>query len=113
MDWLPGELVVDRELWVNDECDSINAYIESWFDVDEKFGTNTKDNPDAWVNLYADYWPATRELQMTYLVDSDTSVKDYVYYPSEIEKQMVIDLIEQKCRQEYRCSCAEFLASMQ
>lgn len=112
MDWLPGELVVDRELWVNDECDSINAYIESWFDVDEKFGTNTKDNPDAWVNLYADYWPDTKELQMTYFVESDVSSEQHIYSPSELDKQLVIDLIEAKCRQENQCSCAEFLLSI-
>ena len=31
----------------------ISAYIEIWFDADEKFGTHTHDRDDAWINLYA------------------------------------------------------------
>ena len=108
-DWVPGELVIDRELWVNDECDSINVYIETWFDVDKKFGTNTRDLPDTWINLYADYWPETNDLLMQYLIDSDTAVTDHEYIPSESDKQLVIRLIEEKCQQEHGCSCAEFL----
>ena len=35
----------------------IVACIELWFDVDEKFGTHTRDRDDAWINLYAQYSP--------------------------------------------------------
>ena len=46
------DIAIDRDMDV--DCDigqEITAYIETWFDVDEKFGTDTSDD-DVWLNMY-------------------------------------------------------------
>ena len=104
-----SDIVVDRELQIDDDNPSvINAYLETWFDVDEKFGTKTADDDDTWVNLYAKYNSATNDLCMEIIVDrADGSVsQDYV--PTDEEKQMVVRMMEECSQQNYGCSLAEF-----
>ena len=66
---------VDGELFV--ESDYINAYIEAWFDVDERFGTNTYDTDD-YVNVCANYYSDTDELEVGYTLISDDEDHDFV-----------------------------------
>ena len=52
------DIAIDRDIEV--DCDigqEITVYIETWFDVDKKFGTHTADDDSTWVNLYAAYNP--------------------------------------------------------
>ena len=46
------DLVIDSEMEV--DCDigqEITVYIETWFDVDKKFGTQIADEDGTWLNL--------------------------------------------------------------
>lgn len=55
------DLAVDRDIEV--DCDigqEITAYIETWFDVDQKFGTNIADEDGTWLNMYGKYNPFGR-----------------------------------------------------
>ena len=46
------DIAVDRGMDVDGEdATEITAYIETWFDVDKKFGTSTKDDDDVWLNV--------------------------------------------------------------
>ena len=56
----PDNIRIDPELLIEDGY--INAYVETWFDVDARFGTETADTAD-WINLYADYYPADGRLE--------------------------------------------------
>ena len=47
----------------------ITAYLETWFDVDKKFGTNTKDDDDVWLNVYAKYNPFDDTLRIECEID--------------------------------------------
>lgn len=50
------DIAIDREMEV--DCDigqEITVYIETWFDVDKKFGTQLNGNDSAWLNLYGKY----------------------------------------------------------
>ena len=54
------DIAIDREMEV--DCDigqEITVYIETWFDVDKKFGTQLNGNDSAWLNLYGKYNPYT------------------------------------------------------
>ena len=45
-------LAIDRDMEV--DCDigqEIAVYIETWFDVDQKFGTNIADEDGTWLNM--------------------------------------------------------------
>lgn len=51
-------LAIDRDMEV--DCDigqEIAVYIETWFDVDQKFGTNIADEDGTWLNMYGKYNP--------------------------------------------------------
>jgi hypothetical protein len=56
---------INDELIIED--DHINAITESWFDVDARFGTVTRDT-DSYVNVYADYFPKDDRLDVCYVV---------------------------------------------
>ena len=52
------DIVIDPEIEVDaEDPNGISVYIETWFDVDEKFGINTKADDSEWLNMYATYNP--------------------------------------------------------
>ena len=54
------DLCVDADMDV--DCDigqEITVYIETWFDVDKKFGVQTADDDSTWLNMYGKYNPYT------------------------------------------------------
>ena len=59
----PDNIRISQELMIEDGY--INAAIETWFDVDARFGTETADTAD-WINLYADYYPEDGRLEAYY-----------------------------------------------
>ena len=108
-EWTKENLVVDRDLDIDTDAQTVTAYLETWFDVDEKFGLDTKDDDSVWVNLYASYHPNTGDLEMTYIVSGDYWSNDYPYTPTEGEKALVIGLMEETCQRENGCSMKELL----
>lgn len=53
-----ADIAVDREMEV--DCyigQEITVYIETWFDVDKKFGVQTADDDSTWLNMYGKYNP--------------------------------------------------------
>ena len=106
-----SDIVVDHDMEV-DENGTITAYLESWFDVDKKFGTHTADRDDEWLNLYAEYNPADDTLKMGYQVDSDDSSTFYEYAPTAAEQQLVKEMITEKIKKEYGQTPQEFCAEI-
>ena len=83
------------------ESDHVNAYIETWFDADEKFGIQTEDIDE--VNLYANYYPETKDVDLFYSVRHDDGSSDdevHLENVSQEEKDLIFDLINEKCIQE-------------
>lgn len=102
------DIVVDSDLEVNDDCNAVTAYIETWFDVDAKFGTNTADNDGRWLNLYATYHIDTGELTMEYFVEDDTEVTGpFSFSPTEAEKKLVKAMMEECCLSQHHCTMKE------
>ena len=84
------------DLEITDALDGVTCALETYFDVDEKFGTHTADDDDTWVNVYVSYFPINNdEIVVEYHVDAPRRYYDFNYYkPTEDEKHFLIDLIE-------------------
>ena len=92
-------LAVDRDMEV--DCDighQITCYLETWFDVDKKFGTNTAADDDKWLNLYAKYDPFADTLRLEFTVTTADSCEEGEYMPTETEAQLVKDMIAEKLK---------------
>lgn len=61
-DFTKDEIVIG-DMEINDDCTGVSSYIETYFDVGKKFGTNINDDCDSWVNFYAEYFPESDELK--------------------------------------------------
>jgi hypothetical protein len=96
---------IDRELFIED--DHINAYIAAWFDVDNRFGTDTADNDD-YVNVYANFFPDTEELEVGYtLMKADGSDSEFVVVElAGTERAAILEKLQEagldKCVSEMR-----------
>lgn len=76
---------------MNWEPPCIVVYVEIWFDVDAKFGTNTS-AADAWVDLYAMYNPAENYLYMEYYCDAEKS-EDFRKKIASAVTRRIIELV--------------------
>ena len=102
-------LAVDRDMEV--DCDighQITCYLETWFDVDKKFGTNTAADDDKWLNLYAKYDPFADTLRLEFTVTTADSCEEGEYVPTVAESQLIKDMIAEKLREEYGQTPKEF-----
>ena len=73
----------------------VSVYLETWFDVDQKFGTHTHDEPDTWINLYAQLNLSENSLVMQYIIKRPDSEETVDYIPTTKERDLVIRLIRQ------------------
>lgn len=88
----------------------VSAYVEAWFDVDAKFGTHVNERDDEWLNLYAIYDPADHTLYLEYYIETDESVSEAtIYNPTDSERRIIIDMLEQQCKETYGMSCLDML----
>lgn len=103
------DLRVDADMDV--DCDigqEITAYLETWFDVDKKFGINTHANDAEWLNMYAKYNPFEDTLRIECEISRDDSVSYFDYVPTESEAQLIKDMITEKIREIYGQTPQEF-----
>lgn len=93
-EWVPEQLriLADGLEFEDEEKSIVSAYIETWFDVDQKFGTHTHDT-DGWVNLYAKLNLCENLLSMKYFINTDDSDEEFSYIPTTKERELVIQLI--------------------
>ena len=102
-------LEVDRDMEVDfDIGHQITCYLETWFDVDKKFGTNTAADNDKWLNLYAKYDPFADSLRLEFTVTTADSCEEGEYVPTDAESKLIKDMITQKIREEYCQTPQEF-----
>lgn len=104
-----SDIAVDRDMEV--DCDighQITCYLETWFDVDKKFGTNTAADDDKWLNLYAKYDPFADTLRLEFTVTTADSCEEGEYVPTDAESQLIKGMIAEKLREEYGQTPKEF-----
>ena len=93
------DIEVDRDMDVDCEnAAEITAYLETWFDVDKKFGTNTKDDDDVWLNMYAKYNPFDDTLRIECEIDKPKGSEYFDYTPTEAEEKLIKDMIAKRSR---------------
>lgn len=103
------DLCVDADMDV--DCDigqEITVYIETWFDVDEKFGIHINDEDGAWLNLYGKYNPFEDTLRIECEISRDDGSEYFDYEPTDAETQLIKDMIAEKIREEYYQTPQEF-----
>ena len=102
-------LAIDRDMEV--DCDigqEIAVYIETWFDVDQKFGTNIADEDGTWLNMYGKYNPFVDTLRIECEISRDNGSEYFDYEPTASESRLIKDMIAEKIREEYRQTPQEF-----
>ena len=103
-----GDIEIREDIELDIEHSNIFVVMEEWFDADKKFGINVNDNDGVWVNIYATYHPFTKEIRMFYDIDTDEGVYEREYIPTDEEKELLVQQIEQVCEQQTKMSCKEF-----
>lgn len=98
-----------RDIEINEEGTGVSAYIETWFDVDKKFGTQVANEEDTWVNFYAEYLPQKDELKCTYIVDGPNTCEESSYNPTSAEKELIISLMNEACERQENCNLSELI----
>lgn len=101
------DITIGSDLEVDTENEVVSAYLETWFDVDKKFGTQTAIRDDEWLNLYADYEPESGALKMYYQVERDDNSEFFEYTPTEKETTLIIEMMEEHCQNTDGCSLNE------
>lgn len=104
-----NDIRIDADMDI--DCDigqEITAYIETWFDVDKKFGTHTNMNDAEWLNMYAKYNPFTDTLRIECEISRDDSSEYFDYEPTANETHLIKDMIAEKIREEYHQTPQEF-----
>lgn len=98
------------------DCDigqEITAYIETWFDVDKKFGIHTADDDGTWLNLYGKYNPFEDTLRIECEISRDNGSEYFDYQPTDSEAQLIKEMIADKIREEYHQTPQEFCGDIQ
>ena len=104
-----SDIVVSRDMDIDGDIgQEITAYLETWFDVDKKFGTDTASDDDKWLNLYAKYNPFEDTLRLEYTVSTSTTYEEGEYEPTESEARLIKEMITEKIREEYGKTPQEF-----
>lgn len=104
-----GDLAIGREMEV--DCDigqEITAYVETWFDVDRKFGIYTREEEDTWLNLYAKYNPFGDTLRLECEISRNDGSSYFDYEPTDAEAQLIKDMITEKIQEIHGQTPQEF-----
>lgn len=104
-----SDIAIDRDMEV--DCDigqEITAYIETWFDVDKKFGIHINDEDGTWLNLYGKYNPFADTLRLECEISRENGSEYFDYEPTAGEAQLIKDMITEKIREEYHQTPKEF-----
>lgn len=104
-----SDIIVDRDMDV--DCDigqEITVYFESWFDVDQKFGTNIADEDGTWLNMYGKYNPFADTLRIECEISRDNGSEYFDYEPTAAEAQLMKEMIAEKIMQIHGQTPQEF-----
>lgn len=106
------DLVIDRDVEV--DCDigqQITCYIETWFDVDEKFRIRTNADEGTWMNMYGKYNPFADTLRIECVISGDDFSDEFDYQPTAAESQLIKDMITERIREVHGQTPKEFCNS--
>lgn len=104
-----GDIVIDRDMDVDSDIgQEITVYIETWFDVDKKFGVHTSGDEGTWLNMYGKFNPFEDSLHIECEISRDDGSSYFDYEPTAAESQLIKDMITEKIKEEYEQTPQEF-----
>ena len=86
----------------------IMVYIETWFDVDKKFGLNIADEDGTWLNMYGKYDPFEDSLRIECEISRNNGSEYFDYTPTEAESALIKNMIAEKIREQWDQTPQEF-----
>lgn len=107
-----NDIAIDRDMDV--DCDigqEITCYIETWFDVYKKFGTNTHLSDAEWLNMYGKYNPFEDILRIECEISRDDHISYFDYEQTTAESQLMKDMIAEKIMEIHGQTPKEFCNS--
>ena len=104
-----ADIVIDRDMDVDsDTGHEITAYIETWFDVDKKFGIHTRADDGTWLNMYGKFNPFEDTLRIECEISRDSGSTYFDYEPTDAESHLLKDMITEKIQDVYGQTPQEF-----
>ena len=104
-----GDIEVDADIHINDDNESeIVAYLETWFDVDKKFGVHTNVDEDTWLNMYGIYDPFEDTLRVECEISREDGYSYFDYGPTSAESEIIKTRISEKIHSIYGQTPQEF-----
>ena len=104
-----NDIAIDRDMEVDyDIGQEIMVYIETWFDVDKKFGLNIADEDGTWLNMYGKYDPFEDSLRIECEISRDNGNEYFDYTPTDTESALIKDMIAEKIREQWDQTPQEF-----
>lgn len=104
-----SDIAIDRDMEV--DCDigqEITVYIETWFDVDKKFGTKTDEDENTWLNMYGKYNPFEDTLRIECEISREYDSEYFDYVPTASETQLIKNMIAEKIKEIHGQTPQEF-----
>lgn len=81
--------------------DGINFYLETWFDVDKYFGTETEDDENVWINFYVTWNPDTDTYKASYTIVSPDEDKEFSWELIDEDIKAIKSAIEDYAKEEF------------
>ena len=104
-----NDMAIDRDMEVDyDIGQEIMVYIETWFDVDKKFGLNIADEDGTWLNMYGKYDPFEDSLRIECEISRNNGSEYFDYTPTEAESALIKNMIAEKIREQWDQTPQEF-----
>ena len=104
-----NDIAIDSDMEVDGDIgQEITVYIETWFDVDKKFGIHTSGDDGTWLNMYGKFNPFEDSLHIECEISRDDGSSYFDYEPTSAESQLIKDMITEKIKEEYGQTPQEF-----
>ena len=107
------DLAVDRDIQLDsDNKQQIVAYLETLFDVNEKFNLQLDSEAGEWVNMYGIYNPLSDFHTVECVISKDNSSESFFYTPTTAESALIKELIAEKIKEEFGQTPTEFVCDL-
>lgn len=102
------DIKIGPDMEADGDKKEITVYIETWFDVDRKFGTNTAADDDTWLNLYGHFYPYEDRLRLECEISSSDGSSYFGYEATPDEAQLIKTMITEEIQRIWKQTPKEF-----
>ena len=102
------DIKIRPDMEVDGDKKEITVCIETWFDVDRKFGTNTAADDDTWLNLYSYFNPYEDSLRLECEVSSSDGSSYFDYEATPDEAQLIKTMLAEEIKRNWKKTPKEF-----